>query len=252
LRYLIRLIGAILAVATTMSAVQAETGELRLSVTYRERIAMPPDAQLEVQLLDVSRDDAAATRIASQRFAMTGVPMAVVLPYDPAVVDDAAVHAVVAEIRSGDRLLFRATQRDPVLAGPEAVMELVLSMVAEDGAASAPVLSISGVEWAVTEIAGEPWGNDDPATLVVDEDMSFGLFGGCNRFGGTLTLYGSGIAFPQDFAGTLMACPSEVEALERRFLDALRGVSRYVRYGTGLVLTDADGRALLHFAQRPE
>ena len=36
-----------------------------------------------------------------------------------------------------------------------------------------------------------------------------------------------------------MACPDEVEALERRFLAALMQVSDYVRYGAGLVMTDA-------------
>lgn len=104
----------------------------------------------------------------------------------------------------------------------------------------------------MTEVFGEAWGNDDPATLVIDNEMNFSIFGGCNRFSGQLVFWGDGLAFPEDFAATLMACPDEVEALERRFLAALRRVVDYVRYGAGLVMIDAEGRAVLHFAEAPE
>jgi putative lipoprotein len=82
--------------------------------------------------------------------------------------------------------------------------------------------------------------------------MNVAIFGGCNRFVGSVTVTGGQIAFPDNFAGTLMACPPDVEELERGFLAALRGVVGYVRYGTGLVLTDGEGRALLHLVERPE
>jgi heat shock protein HslJ len=62
----------------------------------------------------------------------------------------------------------------------------------------------------------------------------------------------SGIAFPQDFAVTMMACHDEIEAFERRFINALVRASDYVRYGMGLVKMDATGNALLHFEERPE
>ena len=78
------------------------------------------------------------------------------------------------------------------------------------------------------------------------------MFGGCNRFVGQVFLADGEIAFPENFAGTMMACPGEAEALERTLLETLRKVSGYVRYGTGLVMTDADGNGLLHFEERPE
>ncbi|MFC6637165.1 META domain-containing protein [Sulfitobacter sediminilitoris] len=80
--------------------------------------------------------------------------------------------------------------------------------------------------------------------------MRFSIFGGCNRFIGDLALSEGTIAFPESFAGTLMACPDDVERHERAFLDALARVHSYVRYGTGLVLTDRSGGALLHFVER--
>jgi putative lipoprotein len=134
--------------------------------------------------------------------------------------------------------------------GPDPV-EVVLSMVSVDTETVSPV-SIAGVTWSVTAVAGQRWTNEAPATLTLGEDMTFSIYGGCNRFAGQLRLSDAEIAFPEGFAGTLMACAEETEALERRFLEALRGVSRYARYGDGLVMTDARGQELLHFVARGE
>ena len=104
----------------------------------------------------------------------------------------------------------------------------------------------------MTEVFGEAWPNDDPAALVIDDEMNVSAFRGCNRFRGQLQPSGRGLAFPDNLAGTMMACPDEVEAQERRFLAALVQVSDYVRYGSGLVIVDAEGRAVLHFVETPE
>lgn len=253
MRHIFCLFVSIIAFSAMPLAAEAQPETLEVTVSYRERIALPPDAELDVQLLDVSRTDAVVRRIASQRFAMRGVPMTVTLSYDRQIIDAQASYAVVAAIWSGDDQLFRAIKRSNAFgsegAGP---VDIVLAMVVRDDGITAPPRLISGIEWAVTEVAGTVWSNDDPATLLIDGAMNFSIFGGCNRFGGQLTLSDGAIAFPQDFAGTLMACPDEIEALERSFLDVLARVSGYVRYGAGLVMTDADGNALLHFTERPE
>ena len=52
------------------------------TVTYRERIALPPDAVVEIKLLDVSPMDVAATLIAEQAIIpQHQVPIAFALPY---------------------------------------------------------------------------------------------------------------------------------------------------------------------------
>jgi putative lipoprotein len=104
----------------------------------------------------------------------------------------------------------------------------------------------------VTEVLGEAWGNDDPATLVIDNEMNLSIFGGCNRFSGQLVFLGERLMFSEDFAATSMACPDEVEMLERRFLSGLRQVVDYLRYGAGLIMTNAKGHAVLYFVETPE
>ena len=128
---------------------------------------------------------------------------------------------------------------------------LMLTMLGDTDASATPV-TISGVFWTATEVFGEPWPGDERGTMLVDEERNVSLFGGCNRFTGQLQFLSRGLAFPENLAGTMMACPDDVEALERRFLSALMRVTGYVRYGAGLVMTDAQGHAVLHFIETVE
>ncbi len=223
-----------------------------MTVTYRERIALPPLAELHLQLLDVSRADAAARPLAFQRYLMTGVPLQVALQYDADLIAPEGVYSLAASIWSGHVRIFQSTERyDPVLGSENATSEMILAAVGEADAASPTSPRTTGVEWAITEVAGEPWSNNDPATLIIDDERNFALFGGCNRFIGELFQIDGEISFPANFAGTMMACPDEVERLERRVLDALPRVSSYVCYLTGLVMMDANGVVIMHFAERP-
>lgn len=252
-----RLLAMVLALFVTFSAgasmAQPAPETLSVTVSYRERIALPPDAQLDVQLLDLSQAGMSTRRIASQRYVMTGTPMTVGLSYDPALVTDDGHYAVVATLWSGDRPLFRSIGRHTVLAGTDpTATEILLTMMDASGEIMPLPRTIAGLQWEVTEIAGAPWSTEDAATLTIDDAGNLSVFGGCNRFRGQVTVTEGEIAFPEALAGTLMACPEPVDALERQFLEALRQVSGYVRYGKGLVMTDAGGHALLHFVERPE
>lgn len=241
--------------ATSLIALTAaaETRTLEVTIGYRERIALPPGAQVEVRLLDLSRRDPSPNLIAAQRALLSGVPMTVDLPYDPQVIENRSDYAISATIWSADRALFKTTKAHPVLTGEsDSGVDLMLSMVTETPLEMTAPISIDGIEWVVTEIAGVPLQTDTPATMVIDDEMNAAIFAGCNRFVGKLTVSGSEIVFPENLAGTLMACPPEAGALEDDFLTALRGASRYVRYGSGLVLMDTEGRALLHFIMRTE
>lgn len=86
------------------------------TVAYRERIALTPDAVVEVTLEDVSRADAPAQVVASTRIERPGQPpIPFTLAYDPARIDQSRTYAVRARITAGDRLLFTSTQHTPVL-----------------------------------------------------------------------------------------------------------------------------------------
>lgn len=250
---LVRSFVLVILFSAAASSLQAETRMIDITVTYRERVALPPDAELDVQLFAKSREEGTGTRLASQRFALENVPMEVELSYDPGLIEEAETYVVMATIWSGKQRLFHSDPQQVVFGDTDPdTVNIVLAMIVEDPAAGAVPQTITGVEWAVTEVFGTPWPNDDPATLVIDAEANVSAFGGCNRFRGQALPADGSLAFSANFAGTLMACPEPVEVQERRFLDALTQVAGYVRYGAGMVMTDARGNAILHFVERPE
>jgi putative lipoprotein len=102
------------------------------SVSYRQRIALPPSARLTVRLLDVSRADAPALVLGEQVIEADGrqVPFAFEIAYDPAEIDDRYSYAIQARIEDGDRLLFISDRHYPVITrGAPRQVEMVLKAV---------------------------------------------------------------------------------------------------------------------------
>ena len=89
------------------------------TVTYRQRIALTPDAVLEVKLLDVSRADAPSETIASQEIRLEArqVPIAFEIQYDPTHIDPKNRYTIQARILESGNLRFISQQAYPVLTG---------------------------------------------------------------------------------------------------------------------------------------
>ncbi|MNR88164.1 Membrane-bound lysozyme inhibitor of C-type lysozyme precursor [compost metagenome] len=92
------------------------SGRVTGTVTYRERIALPPDAKIIVSLEDVSRVGASSIFIAQQTLrASSQVPIAFDLRYIPSAIDlrnRYSVRAVILDNR--DELLWTTTESYPV------------------------------------------------------------------------------------------------------------------------------------------
>ena len=86
-------------------------GRLTGTITYRQRIALTPEAVLKVALLDVSRADAATAPISEITITRPGqVPIAFELPYAVARINPKRNYALRATISEGDRVLMTSTQ----------------------------------------------------------------------------------------------------------------------------------------------
>jgi len=98
------------------------------TISYRERIALPPDAVVLVQLRDVSLMDVAAKLISEQTIKPEhSVPIPFALPYDAKDIDERMTYSVFASIRSGGRLLFITDRSYQVLTrGKSDHIELIL------------------------------------------------------------------------------------------------------------------------------
>jgi uncharacterized lipoprotein YbaY len=121
------------AAAPDAASLPALSGVLTGTIAYLQRIALPPDAVIDVQLQDVSLQDAPATVIAAERYIADGrqVPFPFELTYDPAGIDPKQTYAVMARITIDGKLRWISTQRYPVLTGdaPVTGIEVVVESV---------------------------------------------------------------------------------------------------------------------------
>ena len=211
------------------------------TVFYRERIMLPPGAEVEVQLQDISRADALATVVASVLLTPDGgPPYEFAIEYDPAGIDSRMRYALRATISAGDQMMFSSTDYiDPFSGNP---VEILVRRVAEpvqlsDGPA------LQDQPWALQTLGGKPaagGAGGKPLDIeLLAADMRVGGFSGCNRYSGSYSLageaeQGSALTFGP-MAGTMMACAEGAE-LERAYLQMLGQVTAYRLQGDTLSL----------------
>lgn len=89
----------------------ADSATVTGSVSYRERIALPPNTVVHVLLRDLSQTEAPDVAVAEQTIRPEGrqVPIPFALSYDPAAIDPLSRYVVSAEIRDGDGTPLWAT-----------------------------------------------------------------------------------------------------------------------------------------------
>ncbi|MEX0307230.1 MAG: YbaY family lipoprotein [Ruegeria sp.] len=231
------------AVVLALLGSQSHAGLVTGTATYRERIALPPDATLYVELQDISRADAAAVTLAAQRYALKGVPSEFELSFDDALIREGMTYAVQGSIYRGDELLFTTDTIHPVLTNGEGnSADLVLVQAGGQGTAT-----LEDTEWVGIGIDGAVLDTERPPQLSFAQGGAFGGTGGCNRFSGQAEINGNSLEFPDNMAATLMACPPGLEEIEDQFLAALQKVTTYAVAGDSLVLLDAAGEPVLKF-----
>jgi uncharacterized lipoprotein YbaY len=121
---------AVMAFGRPAGATTAVTGV----VTYRERIALPADAVVRVQLQDTSRADAPAVVLGEQVIVTMGrqVPIPFSIPYNPASINPSGRYSLRARIESGDgQLQWTNMQVYLVITGgnPTSDIEVVVTRV---------------------------------------------------------------------------------------------------------------------------
>ncbi len=225
------------------------------TVSYHERIALPANSQLRVTLVRLP----AANPIASATATIppTGsAPLAFSLTLRESVDSTDDRFALVAEISSGGRSLFRTPQPVPVdlqyaqvgdvlvVFAPQAQAELVNPVVdVPDG--------LLERAWRVTSIGGRPVTGPNPLTLSIAADFRAGGNAGCNEFFTQASFEEERLAFGPA-AATRMACPPELMQQEVEFLAALAAIGRYELDGTSLRLLDAAGIPLIGLVRDAE
>jgi putative lipoprotein len=230
-------------------------------ITYRERMALPPDAVVRVRLEAAAEPERPPRRLNEVEFPTEGkqVPIPFTLSYDAAKILPNKRYQVRAWISSGDQVLFASRASYPVITrGAPAKVEIVVEPAGSGGARRPPRtpspggLDLSASTWKLAAVGDPPAA---AATGASAAEISFDraqnrITGstGCNRFFGTYEA-GEGPALKLLPSGmTLMACSGDTGSQEKAFLDALRATASYRVSEKTLELLDGGGRVLARFA----
>jgi len=137
------------------------TATVRGEATYRERLAVPPGAQLEVLLLDVSRADAPSQTIGGVTLTDVGQPpYSFEIAYRPDQIVSSHQYAVRARLTHEGRLLFTTDRAYPVInAGHPTEVQLLLKRVGAQLPDNTPgadrdehgCISSAGYSWCAKE-----------------------------------------------------------------------------------------------------
>jgi putative lipoprotein len=232
------------------------TGE----VTYRERIALPPDADLTVTLVTIDASGAPHAIGATAPIPARGqVPLQFVLNVRSDAIMDDQDYGLIAEIRASGVPVFRNFA--PVLVDPLAPLP-VLIIVSFDPPPPVPLPEPLPVEgelevtavlfdaiWTVRNISGHAVLEATDVSLSIAPDRRAGGNGGCNSYFTEAMFDGPALRFGP-IAGTRMACDSAVMQQEAAFFAALAATASYELDGGTLYLLDVDGNQVVRLVQQ--
>ncbi len=236
------LVRIILAFVLMAAPALAEGVTLSGTVTYLERIALPANAQLRISL--VTLPSGAPVAGASASIPAKGqVPLAFSLNLHRKPAD--GNYGLLAEIRSGNRVLFRNSQPAPVSPQTSRPVEIVVQSMPYNPEPPLPTLpEITDIVWTVTSIGGRPATGPRPPTLSIAGDLRASGHGGCNNYFAETSLTLTTISFGPA-AATRMACAPNIMQQEDAYFTALAAVSGFQLEGNGLRLLDAAGIPLI-------
>ncbi|MFL7837987.1 MAG: YbaY family lipoprotein [Candidatus Promineifilaceae bacterium] len=247
------------AVAVTEGEEAASTEETEVTVTvtgtvtYMERIALPDDAVVNVQLQDTSLADAPAVVLGEQTIETAGeqVPIPFEISYNPDDIVEGNTYVVRATINDGDgNLLFTSDTVIPVITNdnPTEDVEIVTVSAASGEEVEAPAEeetetgepALTGVVWSWTEFTDPVQGIlsiEDPSVYTVTflEDGSVAIKADCNNGSGSYVADEDGAIDITVGAVTLALCADD--SLSDQFIQYLDAAAIYF-FDNGDMLMD--------------
>jgi putative lipoprotein len=209
---------------------------LKGTVSYRERIVLPPDSMLVVSLTDTSPVIVTTRIIAEAVLRVDGKepPIPFELPYDRARIASDRDYGVRAAIRSGDRILFETSSAYPVITrGNPKRVELHLVRGSADAAPAVPALV--GTAWRLEDLGGAGTLDRVEATIEFPEAGRVAGLASCNRFFGYFETSGASLTIAR-LGATKKLCPPALMDQETKYLRALEGAERFALEGATLAV----------------
>lgn len=230
-------------------------------VLYRERVALPPSAEVEVELQDISQPDAPASTLVTLTLpSSSGPPYPFSMSYNTADIEAGKRYAMRASIVAEGRTIFTSTDYiDPFAEQPLEIMVYQVPEAPEQaGAAQSP---LDGSYWYLVSLAGQPAGKGEGGKALdlrftaasAESEARVSGFSGCNRLSGGFNSEGgdehSGSLSFIALASTMMAC-AEGSEIESSYLAMLGKVDSFRLHNGNLsLLSEGEELATLKSAE---
>jgi heat shock protein HslJ len=106
---------------------------------------------------------------------------------------------------------------------------------------------LADTRWTLQSLGEASVPRHPPVTLDLGRDGHVSGSDGCNRLQTVYTVDGASISISMKVAGTMMACPEQIEARARTYREALQRAARFTLSEDRLSLQDSTGRVLAAF-----
>ena len=230
---------------------QGKATMVKGTVAYRERMALPSDAVVEVWMTDVTPGIITTMQVLGQTTIQTEgqqVPIPFELPYDPAQIVPDHTYGIRAAIQAGGQTLFASNAPTSVITqGNPTQVELWLERPTPEPTGGAAALA--NTAWRLTDLGGTPALQEREATLEFPEPGKITGHGSCNRFTGPAEITGDRLQVGR-IAATRMACDEAITVQESKYLQALQDSERFAIEGTELLVYSKSMNKPLRFARK--
>jgi putative lipoprotein len=231
-----------------LSVVASGARSVSGTASYRERIALPANAVLEVSLEEVAPRGAPTGLIARVRNEQPGnPPIPFMISYDPGRINPNRSYVVRGRILVDEQEWFATQQAYPILTGGRGSdVQILLRRTVTTGVSGrvpgATLASLENTYWRLTTLGNTPVRaprQREPNFTLHRAGRTVTGSGGCNSMSGTYQVRGDRITFGR-FTTTMMACVAGMDS-ERAYLTALAQATRWRITGQHLELFDSRG-----------
>lgn len=229
------------------------TPTLKGSVVYRERIALPPGAELRVQLLDVSGQKIKPPPLSEYIKTLNQAPpYTFELPFQAADIQTGHHYAVKADILVGGNVMFSGRQRLKSMEPQVSKLIITAKRQTANNQNLPNGKAFTSRKWMLKEYKGTAFStaqeNRVPYLQFEHDGKLFG-FTGCNQIGGKYLMNDRQIAL-RPATMTNRACFNQV-INERDFLTTLKNVAYIKHADHDLSLLSTDKKPLAVFKEIP-
>ena len=233
-----------LAAAITAGPALAEFRQVEGTAGFDEQTALPPEAVLEVQLLELGQEDAPAPIASISIRALGAQPYPFRLTYDDAMVRNGGEYALAARIAIDGETVFKSTEAVPAFVAWDNDAPHIRMVRPEPERPVQP--GLAQTSWSVSEMAAGDLAPASRAQIAFRENGKAGGSGGCNSFTTSYRIDPPAELSFGEIEATLRGCSADLAQQERLVFRALQDTRQYRIDGNGeLVLMAEDGAMLL-------